>query len=194
MICVTPVGHAEGAGATATALACAGADPARASLLVELGAARPPRATLVGSAAARRLEERLIAHLADARAASRGQICRLALPADEGGLAMLGPAATVARDLPCIALVPPSQLHALLDRHPHAVSAVVLRADLSEARAMTALVARDLIARGLRVAVAKRPPGWLASRRAALGMPAALGATCISVRLVEGLLERDMSH
>jgi hypothetical protein len=148
---------------------------------------------LVGSAAARRFEERLVAHLPEAKVACRGQICELALPADEAGLEALGSATTVAQGLVSVVHVQPQLLHQLLDRHERTVSAVVLRADLAAARAMTALVARDLVARGLRVAVAKRPPGWFASRRASLGLPAA-DVNCMSTRLVEGLLEKDVSH
>jgi hypothetical protein len=46
----------------------------------------------------------------------------------------------------------------------------LLRADLAHDRALTALAARDLISRGLRVAVLKRQLGWLAKRAALLGM------------------------
>ena len=47
-------------------------------LLIDVGG-RPPRPTLLASAGARELEERLAVHLPRLRAASRGQICRLAL-------------------------------------------------------------------------------------------------------------------
>ena len=76
---------AEGVRGAAAALACAGADVDRASLLVDIGG-RAPRPTLLASAAARRLEERLAAHLPRARVAARGQVCHLSAPADDEGL------------------------------------------------------------------------------------------------------------
>ena len=45
----------------------------------------PPRPTLLASAAAHRLEERLVAHLPRARVAARGQVCHLAVPAEPEG-------------------------------------------------------------------------------------------------------------
>jgi hypothetical protein len=193
VICVTHVGRAEGSRAVAAVLACAGAEPDRAALLIGFGE-RAPRPTLVASGAARGLEERLVAHLPDARVASRGQICRVALPAGELGLELLAGAAAVARDLPCLVHVPPPLFNELLDRHARSVSAVLLRADLADAGAMTALVVRDLIARGVRVRVAKGRPGWFVSQRAALGMPLPTGASFLPVRLVDALLEGDLSH
>ena len=64
----------------AAALACAGSDPDRAALLLELSDGRAPRPALVASAAARALEERLAAHLPEAGVASRGALCHLTLP------------------------------------------------------------------------------------------------------------------
>ena len=45
----------------------------------------------------------------------------------------------------------------------------VLRADLELDRSLAALIVGDLSARGLRVRVAKRPPGWLTGRLALIG-------------------------
>lgn len=95
-VLVTSVGEAEGARAAAAALACAGTDTDLATLLVDVGG-RAPRPTLLASAAARRLEERLVAHLPKARVAARGQVCHLAVPADSEGLEVASAAATVAR-------------------------------------------------------------------------------------------------
>jgi hypothetical protein len=47
---------------------------------------------------------------------------------------------------------------------------VLLRADLAEDRALTALTVGDLAARGLPVAVLKRPLAWIPSRRALFGV------------------------
>ena len=84
-VLVTAVGGAEGRAAAAAALACAGADVDRAALLVDVGG-RPPRPTLLASAAARGLEERLAAHLPSARVAARGQVCHLAVARGSGRL------------------------------------------------------------------------------------------------------------
>ena len=55
VILVVAVGGAEGSRPAAAALACAGAEPDRASLLIDLVEGRAPRPTLVASAAARSL-------------------------------------------------------------------------------------------------------------------------------------------
>ncbi len=95
-VLVTAVGVAEGSRAAAAALACAAAGVDRASLLIDVGG-RPPRPTLLASAAARALEERLAAHLPRERVAARGQVCHLAVAADGDGLDAAAAAATVAR-------------------------------------------------------------------------------------------------
>jgi hypothetical protein len=169
-VLVTAVARAEGARAAAAALACACADVDRTALLVELGG-RAPRPTLVASEASRNLEERLVAHLPGARVAARGQVCHLAVSADPDGIAVAAAAVTVARGAVSVLHVPPALLQAVLDAdNGPSPSAVLLRADLADDRALVALVARDLIGRGLRVAVLKQSLGWVASRRALFGV------------------------
>ncbi|HEV7770096.1 MAG TPA: hypothetical protein VGO66_05475 [Solirubrobacterales bacterium] len=170
IVLVTAVARAEGARAAAAALTCAVADIDRAALLVDMGG-RPPRPTLIASEAARGLEERLTVHLPETRVAARGQVCHLAVPTDPDGIAAAAAAVTVARGAVSVLHIPPTQLQAVLaaDRGP-SPSAVLLRADLADDRALVALVARDLIGRGLRVAVLKHPLGWVASRRALFGV------------------------
>lgn len=190
MIVVTHVGRAEGAKAAATALACTGDELDRASLLIELGNGRPPRPTLVASAPARRLEERLTAHLPEARVASRGRLCHLALPADETGVEAIAGAAAVGREGLCVLHLPPGLLQNALDCPGLEVRGALLRADLSEDRALTALAARDLIGRGLRVAVLKRRLNWVVARQASLGVLSP-GSSALPCRLVERLTGDD---
>ena len=118
------MGEAEGSRGAAAALACAGADADRATLLVDVGG-RAPRPTLLASAAAHRLEERLAAHLPQARVAARGQVCHLAVPADPDGLAAAAAAVTVARGALAVLHLPPALLQPLLDERlgPRAVPA-----------------------------------------------------------------------
>ena len=87
--------------------------------------------------------------------------------------------------------LPPGLLHPVLEEGGVRPSGALLRADLSEDRALTALAARDLLARGLRVGVLKRPLGWVASRRALAGAlpPGAVGG--LPIRLAERLLAGD---
>jgi hypothetical protein len=168
-VVVTAIGAAEGSRPAAAALACAGADGDRAPLLVDLGG-RSPRPTLVASAAARTLEERLAAHLPAARVAARGQVCHLAAPADPDGFATAAAAVTVARGAVAVAHVPPTALQALLgDPAAPRFSGALLRADLGADRALLALVVRDLLGRGLVAAVLKRRLGWVTERRALFG-------------------------
>ena len=95
-VLVTSVGAAEGSRAAAAALACAAADLDRPALLIDV-AGRVARPTLLASAAAQRMEERLAAHLPDQRAAARGQICQLSVGTDLEGLEAAAAAAAVAR-------------------------------------------------------------------------------------------------
>lgn len=168
-VLVTAVGIAEGARPAAAALACAAAEVDRATLLVDFDG-RPPRPTLLTSVAARKLEERLAAHLPSVRVAARGQLCQVAVPANTAGLAAGLAAVTVARGALAALHVPPAQVQPLLGEGLGArVSAAMLRADLERDRALLALVVRDLRGRGLAVGVLKRRLAWVLERRALFG-------------------------
>ncbi|HWB69324.1 MAG TPA: hypothetical protein VG518_05055 [Solirubrobacterales bacterium] len=165
---VAAAGEAEGARAAAAALACAAADADRAALLVDLDG-RAPRAGLLASASARRLEERLAAHLPRARVASRGLICHLAAPIDDGGEALVG-ALALARGPASVVHLPAGAYREALEGTLGAeATGVLLRADLRADRALVARAVGDLRARGLAVGVLKRPLGWVVSQRALFG-------------------------
>ena len=185
VVVVTSVGSAEGSRGAAAALSCAGSGIETAALLIDIGG-RVPRPTLIASASAHRLEERLAARLPTLRPAARGEVCHLSVTADEDGLAAAGVAVTVARGGLAVVHVAPDLLQALLEA-PEAPrpDAALLRADLAEARPLVALAVDDLLRRGLRVAVLKRRLGWVAERRAGFG---ALGSD--SGGLPESLLRR----
>ncbi|HEX6455220.1 MAG TPA: hypothetical protein VF009_01730 [Solirubrobacterales bacterium] len=192
-IIVTRIGEAEGARGAAVALACAGSDLDRAALLIDVGGSQA-RPALLASAAAQKLEERLSAHLPDSRAAARGQICHLAVAAEPGGLEAASAAATAARGSTVVVHAPPELLQSLLAEGAGLrPTGVLLRADLSEERPLAALAARDLIARGLAVAVLKHRLGWVAERRALFGALPASSQGGLPARLVRrlGVLSRD---
>jgi LAS superfamily LD-carboxypeptidase LdcB len=188
-VLATRVGVAAGSAPAAAALACAGAEPDRAGLLVDLSGRREPRPTLVASAAARALEERLAAHLPEAGVASRGQICHLSLPADSSGVEQVAGAVAVARGSVCVLHFPPRLLQPVLEESGIRPSSALLRADLDEDRALTALTVSDLRDRGLRAGVLKRPMSWVASKRALAGVlpPGAGGG--LPARLMNRLLD-----
>lgn len=169
VVVATAVGRAAGSWGAAAALSCAGSGLERAALLIDVGG-RVPRPTLIASAAAHRLEERLAARLPALRPAARGEVCHLAVGADADGLAVAGTAVTVSRGGLAVVHVAPGGLQPLLDAPgaPRPV-AVLLRADLAAARPLLALAVDDLLRRGLRVAVLKRRLGWVAERRAGFG-------------------------
>jgi hypothetical protein len=168
VVLVARVAAAGGARAAAAALACAGAEPDRAGLLVDLDPGRPPRPSLLATGAARELEERLVAHLPEAGVASRGRICHLTLPSDEGGLERVGAALAIGRDgIVAVNLAAHLVQEALAG--PIRPSGALLRADLAKDRALTALAVGDLLEHGVRPAVMKRPLGWIAARRALAG-------------------------
>ncbi len=187
-ILVTQVGAAAGAKAAAAALACGGSEADRAGLLIDLAAGRGPRPLLLTTPAARALEERLAAHLPEAGVASRGEVCHLSLPADSAGIGQLAGALAMVRESVGVAHVPPSLLQPVLEEMSTRASGVLLRADLDRDRALTALAVRDLIGRGLRVAVLKSPLGWLAARRALAGLPLGGAGFGLPQRLCDRLL------
>lgn len=189
VILVTAVGAAGGARAAAAALACAASELDRAALLIDLGEGRAPRSSLLATAGARELEERLVAHMPDAAVASRGRICRLGLPADPAAFERLPAALPLARESVAVVHFPAALLRPLLDEPRIRPTAALLRADLAEDRALTALAVRDLLARGLRVAVLKRPVGRLAAHAALIGIVPADGRA-LPGRLRERLLSR----
>jgi hypothetical protein len=191
VVLVTQVGDAVGSGAAAAALACAASEPERAALLIDLDQGRAPRSSLVATVGARELEERFAAHMPKAPVASRGQICHLKLPADPAGIEQVSAALPLARESAAVILLPPSFLQPLLGEPRIQPAAALLRADLSEERALTALAARDLMARGLRVSVLKRPPGWWAARSALFGAFPAPGV--FPERLLKRLLKSEDS-
>lgn len=168
-VLVTAVGAAEGSRPAAAALACLGAAAERATLLVDVGG-RPPRPTLLASAAARALEERLAAHLPLTRAAARGQTVHIAVPDEPEGLEAAAAAVTVARGALAAIYLPPPLVRTVAEGavglRP---SGVLLRADLGADRPLVAMLVRDLRDRGLRVAVLKSRLAWVAERRALFG-------------------------
>lgn len=186
VVLVAAVGEAEGSRGAAAALACAAADPDTATLLVDVGG-RAPRPTLIASASAQRLEERLRAHLPDAGVAARGQVCHLAAPGDDEGLAAAAAAIASARGTPAVLHLPPPLLQAALAQPGLRTSAVLLRADLPGDRALVGLTVRDLLGRGLEVGVLKRRLGWVAERRALFGVLGAGSAGGLPDRLVRRL-------
>jgi hypothetical protein len=189
VVVVAAVGEAEGSRGAAAALACSGADVEAAALLVDVGG-RAPRPTLIASAAARKLEERLAAHLPQARVAARGQVCHLAVAADRDGLDAASAAVTVARGLISAVHVPPQLLQpALSGESTLRPSGALLRADLQSDRALVALAVRDLLERGLDAGVLKRRLTWVAERRAFFGVLSAGSPGALPERLVRRLTQ-----
>jgi hypothetical protein len=175
VVLVTRVGDATGSRAAAAALACAASEPDRAALLIDLDGGRAPRPSLIATAGARELEERLAAHRPDAALASKGSICCLKLAADRQGVEQVAAALPLVRESAGIVHLPPGLLRAALEEPRIRPTAALLRADLSGDRALTALAVRDLMACDLRVAVLKRSPHWLSAVVALRGVPAPVG-------------------
>ncbi len=188
VVLVSRVGAAKGSRAAAAALACAASESDRAALLVDLEDGRVLRPTLIATAGARALEERLAAHLPDATVASRGRICLLKLSPEPESIDALAAVLPLARESAAVVHLPPVLLRAVFGDARIRSTGVLLRADLSEDRALTALAVRDLIARGLRVAALKRPLGRLPARVALQGL-APRGNSLLPARRIERLLE-----
>ena len=179
VILVTAVGGASGSKAAAAALACAGWESDRPGLLIDVGG-RTPRPTLVSSAGARELEERLAAHLPQLRAASRGQICHLAVGGGSEAFELVRAALPLARESVAVIHLPPAFLQGALAESGVRASGILLRADLDADRALTALAVRDLLRHDLRVKVLKRPLAWIPARRALFGVPSSPAESLVS--------------
>jgi hypothetical protein len=192
LILVTAVGQASGSKAAAAALVCAGSEPDRPGLLIDIGG-RPPRPTLVASAGARELEERLALHLPRLRAASRGQTCHLAVAEDDDAFEQVRAALPLVRDSVAVLHLPPARFHVALADSGLRPAGVVLRADLSSDRALTALAVREPIDRGLIVRVLKHPIAWVPARRALFGVLPHESAGGLPSRLRQSLLESQIS-
>jgi hypothetical protein len=192
VILVTTVGAASGSRAAAAALACAGSEPDRPGLLIDIGG-RPPRPTLVASSGARELEERLTVHLPDLRVASRGSTCHLVIPGDVDEIKRLPAALPLVREAIAAVHVPPGCFQDVLRVSGAEPSAVLLCADLATDRPLLALAVRDMHERDLAVRVLKRPLAWVPARRALFGVlpPEAPGG--LPIRLRETLLESEIS-
>jgi hypothetical protein len=189
LVLVTAVGATSGSRAAAAALACAGSQSGRCSLLVDIGG-RPPRPTLVASGEARELEERLTVHLPELRVASRGGTCHLAMAADTEALERLPAVLPLVREAVTVLHVPPALFQDALRARGVEPRGVLLCADLESDRALTALVVRELRQRDALVRVLKQPLTWVPARRALFGVlpPDAPGG--LPPRLRKTLLER----
>ncbi len=169
---VTGVGEAPGSRACAAMLAVEASGGDEAALLLELDPPRASRPAVLASAQARELEELLARQIPEASPAARGRICCAALPGGDEGLAAAGAAVReVGESVPCVVWSPEHSLRAAIEDPGLQPRAALLRADLDRDRALTALLVRDLVGRGLAVRVLKQAPDWLASRRARAGAP-----------------------
>jgi hypothetical protein len=171
VVLATSVGEAVGEKAAAAALACAGSDPERPGLLIDVGGSSP-RPTLLASTGARDLEARLAAYLPHLRAASRGQTCHVAIDDDTGALESLRAAAPLARSSVVVVRLPPDLLREALDEPGLELFGALLCAELGRDRALAAVAAGDLIRRGLRVRILGQPLAWISARRALFGVSA----------------------
>jgi hypothetical protein len=192
VILVAAVGGASDSKAAAAALACAGSEPDRPGLLIDVGG-RVPRPTLVSSSAARELEERLVVHLPQLRAAARGQTCHLAVGDDPGAFESIRAALPLVRESTAVVHLSPVRLRGTLGEAGIRATGVLLRADLDTDRALVALAVRDLLRHDLRIKVLKRPLSWVSARRALFGVPASAAAGRLTSSFHRSLLESQIS-
>jgi hypothetical protein len=171
VVLATELPGAGGGVATAAAIAVAAASEAdeagRGVVLVEVGGS-PRRPTLLASAAARNLEERL----ADVglSAAARGHLAWVALDGDDW-LDRLGDALDPASDAAAVVVhLPPSAVRRALASDRVGAAAVAIRADIPRQGALAALAVGELRAGGIRVRVLGRAPGRVGARRAIAGI------------------------
>ena len=175
--------------AAGCAVAIAGGHDAEdgAVLLVEVGADRSRGPTMLASQAARELEARM--REAGFDCAARGRLAWLRVPAEPGWPEALAEAMRVAGRIRAAVVCVPAEL--LCEARDHLdAAAVLLRAELPSQRSLAALAAIELREAGLRVRVAGRGLGRVASRRALAGIDPGGDASSLCGRLARGLLGR----
>ena len=195
MILTTELGEARGGLPVAAAVGVAVSveqepGPASGVLLAELGSERGRGPTMLASARARELEERLRGAGFE-RVAARGRLCWLGLAATEEALAELPPVLQAVQVGGLAIVHLPARLWPLaLDQRSLCPQAGLFRADLPADRALAALAVRELRERHLRARIAARPLGRVASRRAMAGLEVGGAAANRVSRLARGLVGR----
>jgi hypothetical protein len=186
LILTTELEGAGGGLAVAAAIGVALAQEGPGVLLTELGAERRRPPTVLASRAARELEDRLRDRGFD-RAAARGRLCWLALPAADDVLDRLAVGLDTAGGVVAVAYLPASLWLIALGHPALRPSGGLIRAELPRDRAAAALAAIELRERGLAARVVSRPLGRVASRRALAGLEAGGAAGRRVARLARGL-------
>jgi len=193
-VIVTGVGEAPRSEAAAALLAVEAASAEGSALLLELDPPRPRRPAVLAATGARELEELLARLVPEASPAARGRLCCVALPGGEAGLAAAGVALREAgEDVPSVLWARGETFRDAVEDPGLAPAGVLLRADLQRDRALSALLVRDLLGRGLAVRVAKRTPDRFASWRALAGMSAG-GDTFVPGRQLLGRLRGEAAQ
>ncbi len=193
LILCTSIGRAGGGASLAAAAGVALADregAEHASLVVDLEPGdRTPRATVLASDAARRLEDAVRAQGEDLTSAvARGHVCALAL---SGGAEALDHLAELLGAVPpaeaVVVHIPAGLWPAAIDHPRLAPSGGLLAAELPADRALVALAVHELRERGICAKVAAAPLGRIAALRALAGIDSGGAASRRVGRLARGL-------
>ena len=191
LILSSELAGAGGGLATAAAVAVELAKPdARlggdgAVLLAELAGERGRGPTMLAAESAREVERRL--REAGLDAAARGRLAWLRLDRDDWlDRLRLGLDASGSLRAAVVHL-PPTGFRAALDSEAPEACAALLRAELPAQRSLAALAVVELRSAGIRVRVARRAPGRVATRRALAGIDPGGDASRRAARLVRGL-------
>ena len=159
-----------------------------AVLLAELAGERGRGPTMLAAESAREVERRL--RDAGLDAAARGRLAWLRLERDDWlDRLRLGLDASGSLRAAVVHL-PPTGFRATLDSEAPAAGAALLRAELPAQRSLAALAVVELRSAGIRVRVAPRAPGRVATRRALAGIDPGGDASRRAARLARGLTGR----
>jgi soluble lytic murein transglycosylase-like protein len=162
----------------------AAADPERSVLVVEVGAERVRRPTMLASAAARALESSLRRH--GLPAAARGRVCWLGLRR-EGWRAELDRVLSVGSGPEVAVAFVPGEAWDQARGDGRTPDGVLLRGDPRSQRSLCALAYRELASEGIRARIATRALGPVAARRALAGLDPGGAAARRVTRLAQGL-------
>lgn len=143
----------------------------RSCLLIDLvdGSAPPRPPTLLASAGARGIEERLRA--GGWAAVARGHICVVSITDDEWQEAGVGGLLDLVSTTRSVFSLGSDSPRSRLDQLSERLTGCVAMLDLPEERPLAALMVAEMRDHGLRIKVTSRRPGMVAGRRALAGVP-----------------------
>ena len=184
VVLATALPGAGGGLATAASVAVACATSGGGVVFAEVGAEARRGPTMLASAGARELEDRLRA--AGVEATARGRLCWTTL--DETGDALRFALDAAGPFNAAIVYLPPGAWRDTIEANPPLADAALVHASLPGQRSLAALLVADLRGAGVRLGISSVAPGRVGARRALAGIEAGGEAGDRALRIARRLI------